>query len=100
MVFVCGDHRAEHLNPDFALQRHATPTAGVMVLVGIAYNTRSPFLLICGTMTTQRYVLNILLPHVLPLMQRLSGAIFQQYTARPLSAKELQDCLCPVTTLL
>ncbi|GFW61189.1 transposable element Tcb1 transposase [Trichonephila clavipes] len=32
----------ERLNPAFALQRHTAPTAGVMVLGAIAYNTRSP----------------------------------------------------------
>ncbi|GFY19313.1 transposable element Tcb1 transposase [Trichonephila clavipes] len=32
-------------------------------------------------MTAQRYVHDILQPHVLPLMQRLPGAIFQQYSA-------------------
>ncbi|GFX84090.1 transposable element Tcb1 transposase [Trichonephila clavipes] len=47
-----------------------------MIWGAIAYNTRSPLVLIRGTMTTQRYVHDILLPHVLPLMQRLLGAIF------------------------
>ncbi|GFU80747.1 transposable element Tcb2 transposase [Trichonephila clavipes] len=42
----------ERLNPAFALQRYATPTAGVMVWSAVAYNTRSPLVLICGTMTT------------------------------------------------
>ncbi|GFX77071.1 uncharacterized protein TNCV_1072711 [Trichonephila clavipes] len=44
--------RSEHLNPAFALQRHTAPTAGVMVLGAIAYNARSPVVLICGTMTS------------------------------------------------
>ncbi|GFX22255.1 uncharacterized protein TNCV_2950961 [Trichonephila clavipes] len=34
--------RSERLNPAFALQRHTAPSAGVMVLDAIAYNTRSP----------------------------------------------------------
>ncbi|GFW09501.1 transposable element Tcb2 transposase [Trichonephila clavipes] len=37
-------------------------------------------------MTAQRYVHDILQPHVLPLMQRLPGAIFQQDNARPHTA--------------
>ncbi|GFV60679.1 transposable element Tcb2 transposase [Trichonephila clavipes] len=61
----------ERLNPTFALQRHTVPTAGVMVWVAIAYNTRSPLGLIRGSMTAQRYVYDILQPHVLPLMQWL-----------------------------
>ncbi|GFT16744.1 uncharacterized protein TNCV_1333581 [Trichonephila clavipes] len=39
-------------------------------------NTRSPLVLIRGTMTAQRYVHDILQTHVLPLMQRLPEAIF------------------------
>ncbi|GFV93512.1 transposable element Tcb1 transposase [Trichonephila clavipes] len=50
-------------------------------------------------MTAQRYVYHILQPHVLPLMQRLPGAIFQQDNARPHTARVSQDCLCTVTTL-
>ncbi|GFV54812.1 uncharacterized protein TNCV_3683371 [Trichonephila clavipes] len=37
----CVRPRVECLNPALALQRHTTPTAGVMVWVAIAYNTRS-----------------------------------------------------------
>ncbi|GFT20084.1 transposable element Tcb2 transposase [Trichonephila clavipes] len=47
-------------------------------------------------MTAQWYVLDILKPHVLPLMQRLSGAIFQQDISRPHTAR---DCFRTVTTL-
>ncbi|GFS88098.1 uncharacterized protein TNCV_764781 [Trichonephila clavipes] len=68
----------EHRNSAFALQRHIAPTAGVMVWSVIDYNTRSPLVLICGTMTAQRYVHDIRRPHVLPLMQRLPGAIFNK----------------------
>ncbi|GFU11980.1 transposable element Tcb2 transposase [Trichonephila clavipes] len=67
----------ECLNPAFALQRYIAPTASVMVWGVIAYNTRSPLVLIRGTMTAQRYVQDILQPHVLPLKQRLPGAILQ-----------------------
>ncbi|GFX42300.1 transposable element Tcb1 transposase [Trichonephila clavipes] len=38
---------------------------------------------------SQRYVHDILQPHVLPLMQRLPGAIFQQDNARPHMARVL-----------
>ncbi|GFX39137.1 transposable element Tcb2 transposase [Trichonephila clavipes] len=43
----------ERLNPAFALQRHTTPTAGVMVWGAIAYNTLSPLVLIHSIMTAQ-----------------------------------------------
>ncbi|GFT62575.1 transposable element Tcb1 transposase [Trichonephila clavipes] len=85
--------RGEHVNPAFALQRY-TDLWGA-----IAYNTRLPLILIRGTMTAQRYVHDILQPHVLPLMQRLPGAIFQQDNARPHTARVSQDCLCTDTKL-
>ncbi|GFV06213.1 transposable element Tcb1 transposase, partial [Trichonephila clavipes] len=50
-------------------------------------------------MTRQLYVHDILQPHVLPLMQRLPGATFQQDNARPHTAKLSQDCLRTVSTL-
>ncbi|GFW00620.1 transposable element Tcb1 transposase [Trichonephila clavipes] len=61
--------RGERLIPAFVLQRHTAPTAGVMVWGAIANNTRSPLVLIHGTTTAQRYVHDILQPHVLPHMQ-------------------------------
>ncbi|GFY00724.1 transposable element Tcb2 transposase [Trichonephila clavipes] len=70
-----------------------------MVWGAIAYNTRSPLVLIRGTMTAQRYVHDMLQPHVLPLMQRLPGAIFQLDNAQPHTARVSQDCLHTVTTL-
>ncbi|GFW53250.1 transposable element Tcb2 transposase [Trichonephila clavipes] len=73
----------ECLNPAFVLQRHTTHTAGVMVRGAIAYNTRSPLVLIRGTMTVQRYVHDILQLHELPLMQWLPGALSQLDNARP-----------------
>ncbi|GFT98410.1 transposable element Tcb2 transposase [Trichonephila clavipes] len=91
--------RVERLNPAFALQQHTAPIAGVMVWGTIAYNTRSPLILIRGTMTSQPYVHDILQPHVLPLMSRLPGAIFQQDNVRPHTAKVSQDYLQTVTVL-
>ncbi|GFX20288.1 transposable element Tcb1 transposase [Trichonephila clavipes] len=50
-------------------------------------------------MTAQRYVHGSLQLHVLSLMQRLPGAIFEQNNARPHTARMSQDCLCTVITL-
>ncbi|GFS78110.1 putative transposable element [Trichonephila clavipes] len=50
-------------------------------------------------MTAQQYVHGILLPHVLSLMQRLPGAIFQQDNARPHTARISQICIRAVTNL-
>ncbi|GFX75694.1 transposable element Tcb1 transposase [Trichonephila clavipes] len=85
--------RGERVNPAFALQRYTDPWGS------IAYKARSPLILIRCTMTAQRYVHDILQPHVLTLMQRLPGAIFQQDNARPHTARLSQDCLCTDTKL-
>ncbi|GFY01221.1 transposable element Tcb1 transposase [Trichonephila clavipes] len=69
-----------------------------MVWGTIAFNTRSPLVLLCGSMTAERYV-HFLQPHVLPLMQRLPGAIFQQDNAQPHTARVSQDYLRTVTIL-
>ncbi|GFX16272.1 transposable element Tcb2 transposase [Trichonephila clavipes] len=50
-------------------------------------------------MIAQRYVYDILQPHVLPLMQRLPGDISQQDNARSDTARVSQDCLHAVTTI-
>ncbi|GFV43103.1 transposable element Tcb2 transposase [Trichonephila clavipes] len=94
-----GRSRGKRLNPAFALQRHTTPTACVVVWGAIAYNTRPPLVLIRGTMTAQRYVHDILQLHVLPLMQRLPGTLFQKGNIRPHTARVSQDCLRTVAIL-
>ncbi|GFY28231.1 transposable element Tcb2 transposase [Trichonephila clavipes] len=50
-------------------------------------------------MRAQWYVHDILQRHVLPLMQRLPAALFQQDNARPHTARVSQDCLRTITTL-
>ncbi|GFU47853.1 transposable element Tcb1 transposase [Trichonephila clavipes] len=48
--------------------RHTTRTAGVMVWGAIAYDSRSTLIVMRGTLTGQRYVDDILLPHVGPFL--------------------------------
>ncbi|GFX87728.1 transposable element Tcb2 transposase [Trichonephila clavipes] len=91
--------RSKCLNHAFALQRHPSPVAGVMVWDAIAYNIQSPLVLIRCIMAAQRYVHDILQPHVLLLMQRLSGAIFQQDNVQPHTVRVSQDCLRTVSFL-
>ncbi|GFT06182.1 transposable element Tcb2 transposase [Trichonephila clavipes] len=91
--------RGERLNHAFALQRQTSPTAGMMVWGVFVYNTWSPLVLIRVTLTAQQYVHAILQPHVLQLMQRLPGAIFQQDNFRPHTARMSQDTLRIVTSL-
>ncbi|GFX55285.1 transposable element Tcb2 transposase [Trichonephila clavipes] len=70
-----------------------------MVWDAIVYKRRSPLVLIIGTMTAERYIHDILQPHMLPFMQRLLCAIFHQDNARPRMARVSQDCLHTLTTL-
>ncbi|GFX88737.1 transposable element Tcb1 transposase [Trichonephila clavipes] len=51
-------------------------------------------------MTAQRYVRVIVQPLVLPLMQRLRGAICQQDNSQPHTQGCHKNCLHTVTTLL
>ncbi|GFW97265.1 DDE_3 domain-containing protein [Trichonephila clavipes] len=52
-----------------------------------------------GTLTGQRYVDDILRPHVGPFLNGLPGAIFQQDNARPHTARVAQDFLRHFQTL-
>ncbi|GFX43617.1 DDE_3 domain-containing protein [Trichonephila clavipes] len=62
-----------------------------MVWGAIAYDSRSTLIVMCGTLTGQRYVNDILRPHVGPSLNGLSGAIFQQDNARPHTTRVAQD---------
>ncbi|GFX20839.1 DDE_3 domain-containing protein [Trichonephila clavipes] len=53
----------------------------------------------CGTLTCQRYVDDILRPHVGPFITGLLGAIFQQDNARPHTSRVAQDFLRHFLTL-
>ncbi|GFT67216.1 transposable element Tcb2 transposase [Trichonephila clavipes] len=63
-----------------------------MVWDAIVYNIRSPLVLIDGIMIAQWYVHAILQPHVLPLRQRLPGAIYEQDNGRSQTARVSQYC--------
>ncbi|GFW11453.1 DDE_3 domain-containing protein [Trichonephila clavipes] len=52
-----------------------------------------------GTLTGQRYVDDILRPHVGPFLNGLPGVIFQQDNARPHTARVAPDFLCHFQTL-
>ncbi|GFS96891.1 transposable element Tcb2 transposase [Trichonephila clavipes] len=79
--------------------RHTSRTAGVMVWRTIAYDRRSTLIVLRGTLTGQRYVDDILRPHVGSFLYGLPGAIFQQDNARPHAARVAQDFLRHFQTL-
>ncbi|GFV43180.1 DDE_3 domain-containing protein [Trichonephila clavipes] len=59
----------------------------------ITYDSLSTLIVIRGILTGQRYVDDILRPHVRPFLNGLTGAIFQQDNARPHAARVAQDFL-------
>ncbi|GFX03575.1 DDE_3 domain-containing protein [Trichonephila clavipes] len=67
-----------------------------MVWEAIAYDSR---IVMRGSLTGQRYVDDILRPHVGPFLNSLPGAIFQQDNARLHTARVAQDFLRHFQTL-
>ncbi|GFS48083.1 transposable element Tc1 transposase [Trichonephila clavipes] len=89
----------ERYNSPHTVLRHTARTAGVIVWGAIAYDSRSTLIVMRGTLTGQRYVDDILRPHVGPFLNGLPGAIFQQNNARPHTARVAQDFLRHFQTL-
>ncbi|GFS59523.1 transposable element Tcb2 transposase [Trichonephila clavipes] len=92
-------HPGERYNSPHTVLRHTARTAGVMVWEAIAFDSRSTLIVMRGTLTGQRYVDDILRPHVGTFLNGLSGEIFQQDNARPLTARVAQDFLRHFQTL-
>ncbi|GFY36222.1 transposable element Tcb1 transposase [Trichonephila clavipes] len=92
-------HPGERYNSHSSVLRHTARIAGVMVWGVIAYDRRSTFIVMRGTLTGQRYVDDILRPHVEPFLNGFPGAIFQQDNARPHTARVAQDFLRHFQTL-
>ncbi|GFV50887.1 transposable element Tc1 transposase [Trichonephila clavipes] len=89
----------ERCNSPLTVLRHTARTAGVMVWGVIAYDSRYTLIVMRGTLTGQRYVDNILRPHVGPFLNGLLGAIFQQDNARSPTPRVAQDFLRHFQTL-
>ncbi|GFW93574.1 transposable element Tc1 transposase [Trichonephila clavipes] len=64
-----------------------------------AYDSRFTLIVMRGTLTGQRYVDDILRPHVGPFLNGLPGTFFQQDNARPHTARVVQDFLRHFQTL-
>ncbi|GFX10123.1 transposable element Tcb2 transposase [Trichonephila clavipes] len=89
----------ERYNSPHTVLRHTARTAGVMVWRAIACDSLSTLIVMRGTLTGQRYVDDILRPHVGPSLNGLPGAIFQQDNARLHTARVDQDFLRHFQTL-
>ncbi|GFT10246.1 transposable element Tcb1 transposase [Trichonephila clavipes] len=66
------------------------PAPGIMAWGGIGYQTRTPLIRIAGTLNSQCYISEVLEPVVIPYLQGLATAIFQQDNERPLVARIVQ----------
>ncbi|GFU73131.1 transposable element Tcb1 transposase [Trichonephila clavipes] len=64
-----------------------------------ACDSRSPLIVMRGTLTGQRYFDDILRPHVGPFLNGVPGSIFQQDNARPHTARIAQVLLRHFQTL-
>ncbi|CAH1976468.1 unnamed protein product [Acanthoscelides obtectus] len=83
--------RRRRRNPQFFVERHVHHTVGVMVWGAIAYGSRSPLIFIRGNMNAQRYIHEVLEPHLLPYLDTLADLTFQQDIARPHVARVTID---------
>ncbi|CAH1988838.1 unnamed protein product [Acanthoscelides obtectus] len=83
--------RGERRSPQFFVERHVHHTVGVMVWGAIAYGSRSPLIFIRGNMNAQRYIHEVLEPHLLPYLDILADPTFQQDNARPHVARVTID---------
>ncbi|CAH1964664.1 unnamed protein product [Acanthoscelides obtectus] len=82
--------RGERRNPQFFVEKHVHHTVGVMVWGAIAYGSRSPLIFIRGNMNAQRYIHEVLEPHLLPYLDTLADPTFQRALKQQLSQ---QECL-------
>ncbi|GFU10479.1 hypothetical protein TNCV_955151 [Trichonephila clavipes] len=62
-----------------------------MVWGAISYHGRSNLLRFEGNLNGNRYVHEVLQPEVVPFLQGIHGAVFQQDNTRPHVAKTVRD---------
>ncbi|GFX26100.1 transposable element Tcb1 transposase [Trichonephila clavipes] len=72
------------------MHRHIGLATDIMVWGGIGYHSRTPLVRIASTLNSQRYISEVLEPVVLPYLQGMATAIFQQDNARPHEARIVQ----------
>ncbi|GFX38557.1 transposable element Tcb1 transposase [Trichonephila clavipes] len=83
-------HRGKRMLNSCVMHHHTGPAPGIMVWGGIGYHSSPPLARIAGTLNIQCYISEVLEPVVLPYLQGLATAIFQQDNARPHVARIVQ----------
>ncbi|GFV53746.1 transposable element Tc1 transposase [Trichonephila clavipes] len=86
-------------NPAFTITRQTGPQPRVMVWSASSFDSRTPLVVIRGTLAAQRYVDNILRTVLLPFLLQYSGLIFLQDNAIPHTARVAMNCLTSYETL-
>ncbi|GFX48902.1 transposable element Tcb1 transposase [Trichonephila clavipes] len=71
------------------MHHHTGPAPCIMIWDGTGYHSCTP-LRIAGTLNSQRYIFEVLEQVVLPYLQGLATAIFQQHNARLHGARIVQ----------
>ncbi|GFW24088.1 hypothetical protein TNCV_4951321 [Trichonephila clavipes] len=65
------------------MHHHTVPAPGIMGWDGIGYHSRTPLARFAAILNSQHYISEVLEPVVLPDLQGLTTAIFQQDNSRP-----------------
>ncbi|GFT49577.1 transposable element Tcb1 transposase [Trichonephila clavipes] len=76
------------------MHRHTGPSPGIMVWGDIGYHPRTSLVCIASTLNSQCYISEILEPIVLPYLQGLATAIFQQGLTQITPPAATPDKLC------
>ncbi|GFX69294.1 hypothetical protein TNCV_3564701 [Trichonephila clavipes] len=87
-IRVCR-HRGERMLNSCVMHRHTGSAPGIIVRGGIGYHSRT-LVRIVGILNCQRYISEVLDPIVLPYLQGMATAIFQQDNAWPHVARIVQ----------
>ncbi|GFW28456.1 transposable element Tcb1 transposase [Trichonephila clavipes] len=80
------------------MHRHTGPAPGIMVWGGIGYHFCIHLVRITGILNSQRYISEVLEPVVLPYLQGLATAVFQQDNAWSMVAQRLTQITPPAAT--
>ncbi|GFY10353.1 hypothetical protein TNCV_2630301 [Trichonephila clavipes] len=83
-------HHGERMLNSCVMRSHTGHAPGFTVWGRIGYHSRTPLVRIAGALNSQRYISEVLEPVVLPYLQGLATAIFQQDNARPHVARIVQ----------
>ncbi|GFW47939.1 transposable element Tcb2 transposase [Trichonephila clavipes] len=84
------DHRrrvwrrpGQRTNPTFTIARHTYPQPGVMVCGATSFDSKTPLVVIRGSLTAQLFIDDILRTVLLPFLLQYPGLIFQQDNIKP-----------------